>query len=237
MPNVLNRIHDELGEAVLRAGRVSVAEIIARLESGEPPARLASTSKIDAADIIAALAFGTLGADPEGPSLAQSEPTRPGLARAVTDEAISELLPGTNRPARLALAAGLCQILDFWEASHEAAQEADDLGEQTSAAYWHGIAHRREPDAGNAAYWFRRVGRHPVFEELATSARPLLEVYGDRALTSKLIARSGWDPFAMIDLCTHARSGAPAESIARRLQRLEMLALLGATAAAAGVSA
>ena len=67
---------------------------------------------------------------------------------------------GPSDGLRLALAAGLLQIHDFWDASHEAAQEADDLGERDFSAYWHGIAHRREPDAGNASYWFRRVGRH-----------------------------------------------------------------------------
>ncbi len=27
---------------------------------------------------------------------------------------------------------------------------------------WHAILHRQEPDAGNAAYWFRQAGPHPV---------------------------------------------------------------------------
>jgi hypothetical protein len=126
------------------------------------------------------------------------------------------------------MAAGLLQVFDFWDASHEAAQQADDLGERASSAYWHGIAHRREPDPGNAAYWFRRVGHHPLFAPLAEAAAPLLDTHGDAALTARLLSR-GWDAMAMIDLCTQAKPGTPREALARRLQRLEMWMLLEAT--------
>jgi hypothetical protein len=120
-------------------------------------------------------------------------------------------------------------VHDFWEASHEAAQRADDLGERGSSAYWHGIAHRREPDAGNAAYWFRRVGRHPLFDRLARDARPLLDPSGDPATAAKLVTGDTWNPFAFIDFCTNARPGSDAAALALRLQRLEMLALLDAS--------
>ena len=97
----------------------------------------------------------------------------------------------------------MLQIHDFWDASHDAAQEADDLGESPVSAYWHGIAHRREPDPGNAAYWFRRVGRHRVFVPLADAARPLLA--DDADLGGRLLPQGSWNPFAFIDLCTRAR--------------------------------
>jgi hypothetical protein len=133
---------------------------------------------------------------------------------------------------RLALAAGLLQVHDFWNASHEAAQKADDLGERDFSAYWHGIVHRREPDPGNAAYWFHRVGRHPVFTPLADAARPLLAEHSDLSLAGRLLSGGAWNPSAMIDLCTEARPGTPRETLARRLQRLEMWLLLEATFAA-----
>jgi hypothetical protein len=45
-----------------------------------------------------------------------------------------------------------------WEGAHEAAQ-ADEGG----AGDWvHAYLHRKEGDAGNAAYWYRRA-RKPVF--------------------------------------------------------------------------
>jgi hypothetical protein len=39
--------------------------------------------------------------------------------------------------------------------------------ETDEGSYWHGIMHRREGDFWNSKYWFRKVGRHPVMEQLA----------------------------------------------------------------------
>ncbi len=139
------------------------------------------------------------------------------------------VFPGAPHRARLCLAAGLLQIHDFWDASHEAAQQADDQGEQACSAYWHGIAHRREPDAANAAYWFRRVGKHSIFKPLAEEARPFLDRHGDSQIAGRLLPGGIWNATAMIDLCTQARPGTPNEALARRLQRLEMWLLLEAT--------
>jgi hypothetical protein len=178
---------------------------------------------LDIVDLVASLARVGLGGEAaEGPTLIQTRPAHPRLETALDDESLAALLPGSARPARLALLAGLLQILDFWDASHTAAQEADDLGETGSAAYWHLIAHRREPDAGNAQYWARRVSRHPIHAILTEAARPLLEASGDRTL----IAGESWSPTALIDLATRARPGSPQATLARKLQRLEMIYLL-----------
>ncbi len=227
MGSLWERLNGVGGEARLRGGSaLPVAEIIGRLEARES----AGISELAAADLLASLAFAALGGDDAlGPALIQQAPARPRLKTALEEPAVAKLLPGASRPARLALAAGLLQIYDFWDSSHEAAQAADDLGERGFSAYWHGIAHRREPDAGNAAYWFRRVGRHAVSGPLAQAARPILERHGDNRWTARLVGGDAWNSQAMIDLCTGARPGSDQETLARRLQRLEMQLLLDAT--------
>ena len=220
------------GGATLISSGLPVDEALRRLESGVPASDVFGE---DAVDLAAAVAWETLGDDgAEGPTLVRRPPARPRLAAAASEERLAEMLPSSARPARLALAAGLLQVLDAWDASHEAAQEADDLGERAFSAYWHGIAHRREPDAGNAAYWFRRVGRHPLFPAVAAAAGPLLEACPDDEAAARVLGRDGWDPLAFVRLCDAARPGSDRDVLARKIQRSEMALLLEATARAAG---
>ncbi len=220
------------GIPILAGSRLPIDEALRRLEAGETPARVCGEHPRDLVDAVATEALGEDGS--RGPSLVQRPPDRPGLVASVTEAALAEVFPGARRPARLALSAGLLQILDAWEASHEAAQEADDLGERRFSAYWHGIAHRREPDPGNAAYWFRRVGRHALFPALAEAAAALLEAHGNPRWAERLTGSQGWNPHAMIELCKRSRPGTDEERLARRLQRLEMAIRLEATAEAVG---
>jgi len=111
-----------------------------------------------------------------------------------------ELFPGARHPE--AALSGLWLYFSRLDESHEISQNIHSV----EGRFWHGIMHRREPDAGNAAYWFRRVGRHPVFEELAEAAG---------------VAR--WDPFAFIDQCEEAwrKPGSAMEKDAMELQLKE----------------
>ncbi len=104
--------------------------------------------------------------------------------------------------------AGLWLLFDFLDESHKISQDV----ETPTGSYWHGLMHRREPDASNASYWFRRVGDHPVFEALAREAEAL-----------GLRLRSGrWDPFHFIELCEeHRDAGTEQELLLRRVQRKE----------------
>jgi hypothetical protein len=204
--------------------------VAGHLAAGASPTEVTHGFGLTPRVLVAVIAADALGLDEDagGPPLVQSKPGRPGLEAALSEDALAGLFPTAARPARLALAAGLLQVHDFWDASHRAAQEADDLGESSVSAYWHGIAHRREPDAGNAAYWFHRVGRHPLFAPLGAAARSLIEASAaGRPLADRLAPRGAWDPFAFVDYCTSPRGRDGA--LARRLQRLEMAMLLEAS--------
>jgi len=226
MPSILERFLGRSGEPTPLGSGSSATEVVDRLERGEPPSAILNDCGLRPAELIAAIAWAALGADDgNGPPLVQRPPRRPKLVTAITEPTLAELFPRARRPDRLALSAGLLQMLDAWDASHSAAQEADDLGERRSSTYWHGIAHRREPDPGNASYWFRRVGRHPIFDELAEAARPVLESFEDPSLTNRLVG-SGWDPLAFIDAVSSTKPGDSAAGALRHVQRLEMDRLL-----------
>lgn len=135
----------------------------------------------------------------------------------------------TGTPDATALRAGLFQWHDALDESHECSQSIEGQGRHRAGDYWHAIMHRREPDYGNSKYWFRRVGSHPIFPELARRAEPIISVslpdWKDRLL------RGGWDPFAFVDLCESVagKQQPDREAAAETLQEIEMLLLLGST--------
>src|SRR3954452_17648064 len=88
----------------------------------------------------------------------------PPAASAVPDvlerTSAADLFPSARYPQEAL--SGLFLRLNRWEKSHQLSHDLNT----PEGSYWHGIAHRLEPDYGNAAYWFRRVGRHPIFDPL-----------------------------------------------------------------------
>jgi hypothetical protein len=100
-------------------------------------------------------------------------------------------------------------------------EEAHDLVSASTTPeceLWHAILHRQEPDSGNAAYWFRKVGTHPVYSKISHAATNIL----DRNPEAEF--RLGkWDPFAFIAFCERARQqpGTVQERAALEIQRAE----------------
>lgn len=119
---------------------------------------------------------------------------------------LGDWFQGVRAPA--GSAAGLALYQGDWTRAHEIAQ--DDPSAEGS--YWHAIVHRLEPDAANAAYWFRRVGRHAIFPALAAEARTVWPAAPDP-----------WDPLRFIAFCEMARAhpGGPEEEIALTVQMIE----------------
>ena len=147
---------------------------------------------------------GTLGqlkrliATPETPELGPGP--RPGVQALAALQKQLDLIfrhPHASMEATQLIRAIILLWHDHLDAAHNIAQEI----ETTDGSYVHGIMHRREPDYGNAKYWFRRVGRHACFQDLADEAKTKLAI--EPALQKKLVSHDEWDPFAFVDACAH----------------------------------
>ena len=102
---------------------------------------------------------------------------------------------------------GLYLYLSALDESHTISQSIST----DSGSFWHGIMHRQEPDYANAKYWFRRVGRHPVYDEL------------------ERVTGEAWDPFAFVDACSRAmqeKRDSGTYELLQRVQELELNTLI-----------
>jgi hypothetical protein len=138
----------------------------------------------------------------------------PTVADLLATPRLASLGPGspdeTMRPKLQALKlapicmSGLWLYFDFLDESHNISQGI----ETPEGSFWHAIMHRREPDADNSKYWWRRVGKHPVIDALREQA-----------------PRLGYDystPQAFVNFCESVRdTGSPDEMLARRVQARE----------------
>jgi hypothetical protein len=124
----------------------------------------------------------------------------------------AKLFPASSAPQ--AAMAGLWLYFDFFDESHQLA----DATENANGYFWHGVVHRREGDSGNAAYWFRKAGAHPVFSPLSAAAAQIL-----RDFPTAEFRVGSWDPYAFVMFCERAREQPESdqERAARSIQRAE----------------
>jgi hypothetical protein len=148
---------------------------------------------------------------------APNNSVRPQLA-ALTIESLFHGKQVKNEDAARCCLSALWLWHDFLDESHSISQEIHTV----DGSYWHGIMHRREPDYGNAKYWFRRVPQHAIFEPLASATRELAAKAQLDSPAEYLATQSTWDPFRFVDLCEAiARGRSNCEQLARETARLE----------------
>ena len=96
---------------------------------------------------------------------------------------IGDHLVGVAASRQMECLSGLWLVAGDIHRSHDLSQDLPSA----EGSFLHGIMHRREGDFGNSKYWFRRVGSHPVFEQIDHETGG---AYGD--------------PFDFVDRCQQA---------------------------------
>lgn len=142
---------------------------------------------------------------------------KPELSRQIEQAPASELTEACR--------AGLLLWNDDLDNSHHIVQEMDN----STGSFWHAILHRREGDAANSHYWWRRTGNHPAFPMVNARVLEVLKEEEDaeaRKFVALLEQAGTWQPMEFVGRCEMARRGHLKGDWLLRVQVAEMEALL-----------
>jgi hypothetical protein len=145
---------------------------------------------------------------------------------AITLEAAFAHARIVDRDMAACCVSGIWLLHDYLDQSHKLSQDIDTA----EGSFWHAIMHRREGDFWNSKYWFRRVGRHAIYEALGRRAAELAASHGnvEGDLRKTGLLSGTWDPLAFVDLCeTVAREKSATHELCRDVQRAEWELLFG----------
>lgn len=150
----------------------------------------------------------------ELPSLGPGRSNRAviGVLQSLDESSIANGLEIRDPEMAMCCLSGLWLLHNYLGESHTISQNIPS----STGSFWHGIMHRREPDYGNAKYWFRRVGSHPAYDTLVTAVQ---ERHSDFA--RRVTSAGTWDAFAFVDACQQAASDQPLNATCRQIALLE----------------
>ncbi|WP_274649332.1 hypothetical protein [Paenibacillus humicola] len=149
-----------------------------------------------------------------------------------------ELGAAGGTKAGIALIAGLYLRNDSLSRSHSYAQEIED---DVTGAYWHGLMHRMEGDYWNSKYWFRRVGSHAAMKNVCERTAGYLRGEANldalpagavRDKLGSLAQARSWDAALFVDLVeqqVQGRAPEAARSVLEEIQRIELSELYAYT--------
>jgi len=170
--------------------------------------------------------FHELLATPDPPELGPG-PRGGVLSERAVNQAVDQAKKGRALSTeRLELVRALALLWhDHHDSAHRIVQDLDNA----DGSMIHAILHRREPDYGNAGYWFRRVGRHGAFPLITCEVAELLKGGDESGFARRVLPAGDWDPLGMLELCREFnRPGTRSESQrqVREIQATESRVLL-----------